>query len=94
MFFTIENPDMKLLEELHRSKEISDAANEEKTMFLYNISQEIRNSTDVVDDYANLILESNDSEEIKDSARNIKGETSKFNSLMNEIFDVSRLVKY
>ena len=91
MFFTIENPDMKLLEELHRSKEISDAANEEKTMFLYNISQEIRNSTDMVDDYANLILESNDSEEIKDSARVIKGETAKFNSLMNELFDVSKL---
>lgn len=91
MFFTIENPDMKLLEEVHKSKEISDNANEEKTMFLYNISQEIRNSTDIVDDYANLILESDDSEEIKDSARNIKAETSKFNSLMNEIFDVSKL---
>ena len=91
MFFTIENPDMKLLEELHRSKEISDAANEEKTMFLYNISQEIRNSTGIVDDYANLILETNDKEEINDSARFIKGETSKFNSLMNELFDVSKL---
>ena len=91
MFFTIENPDMKLLEEVHKSKEISDSANEEKMMFLYNISQEIRKSTDVVDDYANLILESDDREEIRDSARNIKAETTKFNSLMNEIFDVSKL---
>ena len=91
MFFTIENPDMKLLDELHKSKEISDSANEEKMAFLYNVSQEIRNSTDIVDDYANLILETDDTEEIKDSARNIKAETSKFNSLMNEMFDVSKL---
>ena len=91
MYNTIENPDMKLLEEVHKSKEISDNANEEKMMFLYNISQEIRNSTDMVDDYANLILESDDKEEINDSARNIKVETSKFNSLMNEMFDVSKI---
>ena len=91
MYHTIENPDMKLLDELHKSKEISDSANEEKMMFLYNISQEIRKSTDIVDDYANLILESNDSDEIKNSARNIKIETTKFNSLMNEMFDVSKI---
>ena len=29
MYFTIENPDMKLLEEVHRAKEISDNANED-----------------------------------------------------------------
>ncbi|MCI7241477.1 MAG: hypothetical protein MR550_02930, partial [Bacilli bacterium] len=45
MYFTIENPDMKLLEEVHRAKVISDNANEEKTMFLYNITNEIRGIT-------------------------------------------------
>ena len=39
MYFTIENPDMKLLKEMHKAKEISDNANEEKTMFLYNMTQ-------------------------------------------------------
>ena len=58
MFFTIENPDMKLLEEVHKSKEISDAANEEKMLFLYNMTQEIRNTTDDINDNADLILES------------------------------------
>ena len=41
MYFTIENPDMKVIEEIHRAKEISDNANEEKTMFLYNMTNEI-----------------------------------------------------
>ena len=37
MYFTIENPDKKIIEEIHRAKEISDNANEEKSLFLYNI---------------------------------------------------------
>lgn len=42
MYFTIENPDKKLLEEIHMSKKIADAANEDKSMLIYNI--------DVIDD--------------------------------------------
>ena len=64
MYFTIENPDMKLLEEVHRSKEISDSANEEKTLFLYNLTQEIRGITNTINDDANMILVSKDLDEI------------------------------
>ena len=91
MYFTIENPDAKLLEEVHKSKEISDAANEEKTMFLYNMTQEIRNTTNDIDDNADMILESESLEEDKDCAREIKAITSKFNSITNELFDVSKM---
>ena len=49
MYHTIENPDMKILEEVHRAKEISDNANEEKTLFLYNMTNEIRNITKDID---------------------------------------------
>ena len=91
MFFTIENPDMKLLEEVHRSKEISDKANEEKTLFLYNMTQEIRNTTNDIDDNADMILESESLEDDKECAREIKGIISKFNSTTNEILDVSKL---
>jgi len=91
MFFTIENPDMKLLEEVHKSKEISDAANEEKTLFLYNMTQEIRNTTEDINANADMILDSDSLDDDKDCAREIKGITSKFNSMANELFDVSKL---
>ena len=91
MYFTIENPDMKLLEEVHKSKEISDTANEEKTLFLYNMAQEIRNTMNDINDNADMILESDSLDEDKDCAREIKGITSKFNSMINEMFDVSKL---
>ena len=91
MYHTIENPDMKLLEEVHKSKEISDNANEEKTLFLYNMTQEIRNTTNKIDDNADMILESKSLDEGKEYAREIKVITSKFNSMTNEVLDVSKL---
>ena len=91
MYFTIENPDMKLLEEAHKSKEISDSANEEKTLFLYNMTQEIRSITSKIDDDADLILDSKDLEDTYDRARDIKANTSKFNNMTNEILDVSNI---
>ena len=91
MYFTIENPDMKLLDEMHKAKEISDNANEEKTMFLYNMTQEIRETTKNINSEADIILDSDSLEQDKDSARNIKGETSKFMNMTNDILDVSTI---
>ncbi|MDD6093939.1 MAG: response regulator [bacterium] len=91
MYFTIENPDVKLLKEMHDAKVISDNANEEKTMFLYNMTQEIRETTKNINVEADNILESKDLELDKDSARNIKGETSKFTTMTNDILDVSTI---
>ena len=91
MYFTIENPDLKLLEETHKAKEISDNANEEKTLFLYNMTQEIRNITNKIDDDADVILDSKDLEVTYDSARDIKANTSKFINMTNDILDVSNI---
>ena len=91
MYFTIENPDMKLLEEVHKSKEISDSANEEKTLFLYNMTQEIRGITNNINDDANVILDSKDYDEIYDSARDIIAMTSKFTNITNDILDVNTI---
>ena len=96
MYHTIENPDMKILEEVHRAKEISDNANEEKTMFLYNMTNEIRGITKDINKEADNILDETDNkkvnvEVIEDSAREIKGSTAKFTTITNEILDVSNM---
>ena len=89
MYHTIENPDVRMVEELHKSKEISDNANEEKTLFLYNMTQEIREITNKINDDANIILDSKNYDEIYDSARDIIASTSKFSSTTNNILDMS-----
>ena len=91
MYFTIENPDMKLLRELHDSKEISDNANEEKTLFIYNLTQDIRNISSAIDDDADYILDSKDWDETYECARNIKLNSAKFTTMTNEILDVSQV---
>ena len=89
MYFTIENPDIRMIEELHEAKLISDNANEEKTLFLFNMTQEIREVTNKINDDTDIILNSKDYEEIHDSARDIKAITSNFSSATNEILDMS-----
>lgn len=96
MYFTIENPDMKILEELHRAKEISDNANEEKSMFLYNMTNEIRGITKDIDYSADNILEEVDNKKVDvlnigNSAREIKNNTAKFITMTNEILDISQM---
>ena len=96
MYFTIENPDMKMLDEVHKAKVISDNANEEKTLFLYNMTNEIRAITKDIDKETDNILDETDNkkidvEEINNSARNIKGSTAKFTTMTNEILDISSI---
>lgn len=96
MYFTIENPDMKMLDEVHKAKVISDNANSEKTLFLYNMTNEIRGITKDIDRETDNILDETDNkkidiEEINNSARNIKGSTAKFTTMTNEILDISSI---
>ena len=96
MYHTIENPDMQIIEEVHRAKEISDNANEEKSMFLYNMTNEIRGITKDIDYFADDILEEVDNKKVNvlnigNSAREIKNNTAKFTTMTNEILDISQM---
>lgn len=96
MYFTIENPDKKIIEEIHRAKEISDNANEEKSLFLYNMTGAIRDINNNINIEANSILNETDNKKInieliKNSAWQIKRNTSKFTTMTNEILDISSI---
>ena len=96
MYHTIENPDMQIIEEVHRAKEISDNANEEKSMFLYNMTNEIRGITRDIDYSADNILEEVDNKKVDvlnigNSAREIKNNTARFTTMTNEILDISQM---
>lgn len=96
MYFTIENPDEKMLKEVHKAKEISDNANEEKAMFLYNMTNDIRRATKEVDNIGSAILYETENkkvniENIKDYARELKNSAARFNSMTNEILDISQV---
>lgn len=96
MYFTIENPDVKMIEEYHKAKEIADNANEDKTMFLYNMTNDIRAITkDINNEANNAILELDskkiDKDYMSECLRGIKENTARFTTMTNEILDVSSI---
>ena len=96
MYFTIENPDVKMIEEYHKAKEISDNANEDKTMFLYNMTNDIRlitkdinyNTDAAINEMSNKKL---DKDLVNDYLRAIKENTARFTTMTNEILDVDSI---
>ena len=88
MYFTIENPDKKLLEEAHISKKIADAANEDKSMFIYNMMNDVKNVARDINKSSEEILNSDDIEDNKYFARKIISSNNKLYSMANDIYNI------
>lgn len=88
MYFTIENPDKKLLEEIHMSKKIADAANEDKSMLIYNMMNEVKSIASDINKSPEVILNSNDLEENRFFAREIISSNNKLYSMANNIYNI------
>ena len=88
MYFTIENPDKKLLEEIHVSKKIADAANEDKSMLIYNMMNEVKSIASDINKSSEVILNSNNLEENRFFAREIIASNNKLYSMANDIYNI------
>lgn len=88
MYFTIENPDKKLLEEIHMSKKIADAANEDKSMLIYNMMNEVKSIASDINKSSEVILNSNNLEENRFFAREIISSNNKLYSIANNIYNI------
>ena len=88
MYFTIENPDKKLLEEIHMSKKIADSANEDKSMLIYNMMNEVKSIASDINKSSEVILNSNNLEENRFFAREIISSNNKLYSMANNIYNI------
>lgn len=88
MYFTIENPDKKLLEEIHMSKKIADADNEDKSMLIYNMMNEVKSIASDINKSSEVILNSNNLEENRFFAREIISSNNKLYSMANNIYNI------
>lgn len=88
MYFTIENPDKKLLEEIHMSKKIADAANEDKSMLIYNMMNEVKSIASDINKSSEVIINSNNLEENRFFAREIISSNNKLYSMANNIYNI------
>lgn len=88
MYFTIENPDKKLLEEVYISKKLVESANEDKSMFIYNMMNEVKSIASDINKSSEVILNSNNLEENRFFAREIIASNNKLYSMANDIYNI------
>ncbi len=89
MYFTIENPDLQMLKEFHKAREFADEINNEKTEFLFNMSNEIKNPIKNINLLSKDILSS--SENTKKDALEISRLSSHLIQIVNNVLDITDL---
>ena len=92
MYFTIENPDMKLIEELNIAKDQADRANNAKTEFLSSMSHEIRTPLNAIVGFSNTLNENPKlPEELKDEVKDILNASDNLLEIVNGVLDISKI---
>ena len=92
MYFTIENPDVKMIEQLNKARDEAVKANQAKTDFLSSMSHEIRTPLNAICGFSNSLLENDGvSSEAKSDVKNIIMASDTLLELVNGILDISKI---
>ena len=91
MYFTIENPDLKMLEEVTKIKEITEKTNEDKSSFLYHVTDEMNLVLNNVKTKLNNINKMNDISEIKHSLKEIDAIVDNSKKRVNATINISEM---
>lgn len=91
MYFTIENPDMKLINELNIAKDQAIKANNAKSEFLSSMSHEIRTPLNAIVGFSQALSEEDINDNAKDEVKDIIMASNSLLELVNGILDISKI---
>ena len=89
MYFTIENPDMKMVEELEKNRKLIDRNIEEKSNLLFELSHEVREPLKKINEISYNYKNTNNVEELQESLKEINEKSNDMSLLVNDILDIS-----
>lgn len=92
MYFTIENPDIKLIAELNIAKNQAEKANHAKTDFLSNMSHEIRTPLNAITGFSQALAEEEDIPlSVKNDVKDILMASDSLLEIVNGVLDISKI---
>lgn len=90
-YMTLEDEDVKLIDQLELEKENADKANNAKSGFIANVSHEIRTPINAILGMDEIILRESKEANIRRYASDIKSAAQTLHGIMNEILDISKI---
>lgn len=91
MYFTIENPDVKMIEQLDLAKRQAESANMAKTEFLSNMSHEIRTPLNAIVGFSQALETEDIPESAKEEVKDIIMASNGLLEIVNGILDISKI---
>lgn len=91
MYFTIENPDVSMLSEMSKNKELMEQGYEDKYNFLFEMTQEARNPLVNISSLSNSLRMEEDPEKIKDGLIKLNNMARQLDFSINNVLNISSL---
>ncbi|MFA7120735.1 MAG: ATP-binding protein [Bacilli bacterium] len=91
MFFTIENPDLKMLSELELAKDMAEKSNRAKSDFLSSMSHEIRTPLNAIMGLSELNKDAETLEESKENSKDIISAANVLHDIVGNVLDMSKI---
>lgn len=91
LYFTLENPDIKYIDELNALKIKAEEANKAKTYFLASMSHEIRTPMNVIIGLSESILSGEDTSSLYDDVKSINKAGETLLEIVNNILDITKI---
>ena len=90
-YFSVENPDVKMVEQMELAKDAADKANRAKTDFLSSMSHEIRTPLNAIVGFSDCIMDAHTLNEAQENAKDIVNASQTLLEIVNGILDISKI---
>lgn len=89
MYQTIENPDVKMLEEIEKNRELTEKSIEDKANMLFKITEDVKTPISKIEILSNKIIRNDELEEIHTDAKSINSLSRSVNNTINNVMGIT-----